>query len=89
MPPGGGCRRARQHRLLRDAQAADRTERRRHFVKATGQVRRYADGLIGVFYGPRCIGRYGLDGGSVQTQTRVARHAPTPAGFDRGHALPN
>src|SRR5258708_2331238 len=39
---------------------------RRHFVKATVQVRRYADASIGVFYGPRCIGRYG-PGGQAQT----------------------
>jgi len=35
---------------------------RRHFVKATVKVKRYADGSLGIFYGPRCIGRYGLDG---------------------------
>lgn len=45
---------------------------RRHFVKATVQVRRYADGSIGVFYGPRCIGRYDPDGGPVPTQTKAA-----------------
>lgn len=35
---------------------------RRHFVKATVTVRRYADNTIGVFFGPRCIGRYEPDG---------------------------
>jgi hypothetical protein len=35
---------------------------RRHFVRATVKVRRYVSGEIGLFYGPRCIGRYGPDG---------------------------
>jgi transposase len=35
---------------------------RRHFVRATVKVRRYADATIGLFYGPRCIGRYQADG---------------------------
>jgi len=35
---------------------------RRHFVRATVTVKRYADASLGVFYGPRCIGRYGPDG---------------------------
>lgn len=35
---------------------------RRHFVRATVKVRRYVGGEIGLFYGPRCIGRYGPDG---------------------------
>jgi transposase len=35
---------------------------RRHFVRATVKVRRYVSGEIGLFYGPRCIGRYRPDG---------------------------
>jgi transposase len=35
---------------------------RPHFVKATVQVRRYGDGRLALFYGPRCIGRYAPDG---------------------------
>lgn len=35
---------------------------RPHFVKATVQVRRYADDTLALFYGPRRIGRYGPDG---------------------------
>ena len=35
---------------------------RAHFVKATVQLRRYADNTIAIFYGPRCIGRYAADG---------------------------
>jgi transposase len=40
---------------------------RRHFVKTTVKVRRYADQSIGVFYGPRRIGRYGPDGTTIDT----------------------
>lgn len=35
---------------------------RHHFVKLTVQVRRYTDGRLGLFHGPRCIGRYAPDG---------------------------
>jgi transposase len=35
---------------------------RRHFVRATVKVKRYADASLAIFYGPRCIGRYGPDG---------------------------
>lgn len=35
---------------------------RPHFVRATVEVRRYVDQTIAIFYGPRCIGRYGADG---------------------------
>jgi hypothetical protein len=35
---------------------------RHHFVKATVQVRRYSDGTLALFHGPRCIGRYQADG---------------------------
>lgn len=35
---------------------------RHHFAKATVQVRRYLDGTIALFYGPRCIGRFAPDG---------------------------
>lgn len=44
---------------------------RPHFVKATVQVRHYGDGTLAIFYGPRCIGRYGADGIS-QTQQQEA-----------------
>ena len=44
---------------------------RRHFVKATVQVRRYPDGSLALFHGPRCIGRYQADGAPAQT-TRLA-----------------
>jgi len=39
---------------------------RAHFVKATVTVRRYADQTIGLFYGPRCIGRYDANGLTAQ-----------------------
>jgi hypothetical protein len=35
---------------------------RHHFAKATVQVRRYLDGTIALFFGPRCIGRFAQDG---------------------------
>ena len=38
---------------------------RPHFVKATVQVRRYDDGALALFHGPRCIGRYQADGTPV------------------------
>lgn len=38
---------------------------RRHFVKATVTVRRYASGDIALFYGPRPIGRYRSDGTAI------------------------
>jgi len=43
------------------------TPTRRHFVKATVKVKRYADNSIGIFYGPLCIGRYGADGRAQST----------------------
>jgi len=38
---------------------------RAHFVKATIQVRQYADATIALFYGPRCIGRFTPDGAPI------------------------
>jgi hypothetical protein len=45
---------------------------RHHFVKATVMVRRYADQSIGIFYGPRCIGRYGPDGKPLNAHNKAA-----------------
>jgi transposase len=45
---------------------------RRHFVRAKVKVRRYADASIGIFYGPRCIGRYGPDGRPISHQIQAA-----------------
>ena len=45
---------------------------RAHFVKATVQVRRYADHTIAVFYGPRCIGRYDPDGNALHSRPHAA-----------------
>ena len=42
---------------------------RRHFVKTRVKVRRYPDGLIAIFHGPREIARYAADGLPIQTQT--------------------
>lgn len=44
---------------------------RAHYVRATVQVRRYADGRLALFHGPRCIGRYRADGTPV-AETRLA-----------------
>jgi transposase len=45
---------------------------RRHFVKATVEIRRYADASIGIFYGPRCIGRYTPTGNALSERTTQA-----------------
>jgi transposase len=45
---------------------------RAHFVKVKVQVRRYADNTIGLFYGPRCIGRYAPDGTGLETTAKAA-----------------
>jgi len=45
---------------------------RRHFVRATVKVRRYVSGEIGLFYGPRCIGRYGPDGKPIGQPSKAA-----------------
>ena len=45
---------------------------RPHFVRATVQVRRYADDSIALFYGPRCIGRYAPDGALRQESAKAA-----------------
>jgi transposase len=45
---------------------------RRHFVRATVKVRRYADATIGLFYGPRCIGRYQPNGTPLTNLEKAA-----------------
>jgi transposase len=45
---------------------------RHHFAKATVQVRRYLDGTIALFFGPRCIGRFAQDGTPMSTTSRAA-----------------
>ena len=45
---------------------------RPHFVKATVQVRRYLDDTLAIFYGPRCIGRFGPDGVARATHQQAA-----------------
>jgi transposase len=45
---------------------------RPHFVKATVQVRRYADDTIALFYGPRCIGRYQPTGAPLEAKAKAA-----------------
>jgi hypothetical protein len=50
------------------------------------QLRRCADGSTGIFYGPRCIARYGPDGKPLSINTQAARHASTMAVLIGGHA---
>jgi transposase len=45
---------------------------RRHYVKATVQVRRYRDGTLALFHGPRCLARYAADGSAIAEITRRA-----------------
>jgi transposase len=45
---------------------------RPHYVKATVQVRRYADGTLALFHGPRCLARFAPDGASIETTRRAA-----------------
>jgi len=45
---------------------------RPHFVRASVQVRRYADNTVAIFYGPRCIGRYRPDGTPIEAQPKAA-----------------
>jgi transposase len=45
---------------------------RAHFVKATVQVRRYADDTLAIYYGPRRIGRYRPDGTPIATKPKAA-----------------
>lgn len=45
---------------------------RAHYVKATVQVRRYPDGRLALFHGPRCIGRYRADGMPADTAKLAA-----------------
>lgn len=45
---------------------------RHHFAKATVQVRRYLDGTIGLFFGPRCIGRFASDGAPIGATSKAA-----------------
>jgi transposase InsO family protein len=38
---------------------------RPHFVKARVKVRHYHDGMLAIFHGPRCLGRYDAAGGLI------------------------
>ena len=41
-------------------------------IKATVQVRRYGDGTLALFHGPRCLARYAADGSAIETTRRAA-----------------
>lgn len=45
---------------------------RPHYVRARVQVRRYADGRLALFHGPRCIARYHADGRPDDTDQLAA-----------------
>lgn len=62
---------------------------RAHYVKARVKVRAYADGTLGVFHGPLCIGRYDKEGCALAApaasslapcSTPSRRGLQTPAG---------
>lgn len=41
---------------------------RRHFVRATVQVRHYPDGRLAIFHGPRCLADYAADGTLIEME---------------------
>jgi transposase len=45
---------------------------RHHFVRTGVQVRRYLDGTLALFFGPRCIGRFQPDGTPIETTIKAA-----------------
>lgn len=45
---------------------------RRHYVKATVEVRQYPGGRLALFDGPRCLVRYEADGGPIDAETKSA-----------------
>ena len=45
---------------------------RHHFVKAKVKMRRYPDGCIAVFHGPRLIARYEADGAQMKIPLKMA-----------------
>ena len=49
---------------------ADRT--RAHYVKRRVRVHRYVDGTLAVFYGPRQLARYDMNGVPVDTPVQLA-----------------
>lgn len=51
---------------------------RRHFVRASVRVHDYADGMLALFHGPRCIGRYDRAGALLSDPPRAKRAGPRP-----------
>ena len=45
---------------------------RHHFVKVKVRVHAYEDGRLAVFHGPRCLARYGPDGGLAEESIKPA-----------------
>ena len=53
---------------------------RHHFVKANVKVRQYPDGVLAIFHGPRCIGRYDAMGQEIGTPIpSMLAPCPTPS----------
>jgi len=48
---------------------------RHHFVKARVKVHEYPDGMLAVFHGPLCIGRYRADGQSAEKEEMTEQAA--------------
>jgi len=60
---------------------------RAHYVKARVKVRAYADGTLGVFHGPLCIGRYDHEGRALAAPA-VSSLAPCSMPSRRGLQTP-
>ena len=45
---------------------------RAHYVKARVKVREYPDGMLAIFHGPRCIGRYDREGLEIAAPTPLS-----------------
>jgi hypothetical protein len=52
-----------------------RDDLRHHYVRTTVQVRRYADSTLGIFYGPRLLGRYDAEGRLMGTFSETLEKA--------------
>lgn len=57
---------------------------RHHYVKAQVRVRQYPDGSLGVFHGPRCIGRYDSQGRETAATPTSPSLAPCSTPSRRG-----
>jgi winged helix-turn helix protein len=51
---------------------------RAHYVKARVKVREYPDGMLGIFHGPRCVGRYDACGREIAAPTLLSLASCSP-----------